>query len=280
MKKHIKTLIFASIFIFISCEENLPVIGSVPSTFTKKVLIEEFTGAWCGYCPDGAARLEAIIDSNNGNVIGVSMHSGDEMSVAHTDYLGSVYQNTGYPSGMVDRFAINDIVSINRGWWEGVAVDQLTKITNCGLAIESNISGSKAKIEVHTGFNESLTGDLRLTVYLIEDNVIGDGYGYDQSNYYNQDPNSPFYELGNPIVGYEHNHTLRAILSEPMGDIINSTLIESGVDLITEYSIDISSFNKGKLSIVAFITSIGTDHTKHEILNVQRCEIDGLKDWD
>ena len=36
-----------------NCEDKKkePTIGPVPESFTKKVLIEEFTGAWCGYCP-------------------------------------------------------------------------------------------------------------------------------------------------------------------------------------------------------------------------------------
>ena len=41
------------------------VISSVPSSFTKKVLIEEFTGAWCQFCPDGAYILGNIINANN-----------------------------------------------------------------------------------------------------------------------------------------------------------------------------------------------------------------------
>ena len=44
--------------------------------------------------------------------------------------------------------------------------------------------------------------------------------------------------------------------------------------------VDISSYNKNNLSIVAFVTYIGTSITEHEILNVQKCGIDGFQDWD
>ena len=107
MKKYIKILSITFGCFFFGCEEEVLEIGPVPESFTKKVLIEEFTGAWCGYCPDGAHRLENIINLNDGNVIGVSLHNGDQMAVGHTDYLGSIYQNTGFPSGMVDRISIN-----------------------------------------------------------------------------------------------------------------------------------------------------------------------------
>ena len=280
MKKYIKFLMITFGWFFFSCEEEVLEIGPVPESFTKKVLIEEFTGAWCGYCPDGAHRLENIIDSNDGNVIGVSLHNGDQMAVGHTDYLGSIYQNTGFPSGMVDRLSINDVVSINRGWWEGVAMDQLTKVASCGLAIKSDVSGSKANIEVRVGFNAYMTGSYKLSVYLIEEKVSGEGYGYDQSNFYDTDPNSPFYQLGNPIVGYEHNHTLRAILSEQSGDSIDSSYIISGGEFSSSYSVDISSYDDDNLSVVAFITLIGSTFTEHEVMNVQSCDINSLQDWD
>ena len=41
-----------------------------------------------------------------------------------------------------------------------------------------------------------------VTVYLIEDDVTGSGYGYDQVNYYDSESESPFYGLGNPIVEF------------------------------------------------------------------------------
>ena len=282
MNQYLKFLFFG-LLIFAGCEDELDdfQVSKVPSTFTKKVLIEEFTGAWCGYCPDGAHIVESIINDNNGKVVGVSLHDGDAMEVAHTNILENTYQNTGYPSGMVDRVSVNGNTCINRGYWEYVASDQLTKTAVCGLAIISEVNGQNATVEVHAGFNSTLNGDdYRLTVYLIEDGVTGTGYGYDQRNYYNTDPESPFYNLGDPIEGYEHNHTLRAILSESLGDAIMVSEMASGGEHIETYTVDLSSYNKNNLSIVAFVTKIGSTIAEHEIMNVQKCDIDGFQDWD
>ena len=282
MNQYLKILIFG-LLVFAGCEDKPDdfQVSKVPSAFTKKVLIEEFTGAWCGYCPDGAHRVQSIIDNNNGNAIGVSLHSSDDMAIAHTNYLETTYQNTGYPSGMVDRVPFNGTTSTwNRGSWEYVANDQLIKISSCGLAIKSEINGASATVEVHAGFNTTLNGDYKLTVYLIEDGVTGTGYGYDQRNYYNTDSESPFYEKGDPIEGYEHNHTLRAVLSESLGDPISPSSLVSGGDHIDTYTVDLSSYNKNNLSIVAFVTYIGSTFTEHEVMNVQKCDIDGFQDWD
>ena len=135
-------------------------------------------------------------------------------------------------------------------------------------------------MEVHAGFNSTLNGDYKLTVYLIEDGVTGTGYGYDQRNYYDTDSESPFYNLGDPIEGYEHNHTLRAVLSESLGDPIMVSEMVSGGEHIGTYTVDLSSYNKNNLSIVAFVTYIGSTITEHEIMNVQKCGIDGFQDWD
>ena len=281
MNQYLKILLFG-LLVFGGCEDEPDdfEVSKVPSTFTKKVLIEEFTGAWCGYCPDGAHIVESIINDNNGKVVGVSLHSGDAMEVAHTNFLETTYQNTGYPSGMVDRVPVNGNTCINRGYWEYVASDQLTKTAVCGLAIKSEVIGKNATVEVHAGFNTTLSGEFRLTVYLIEDGVTGTGYGYDQSNYYNEVAESPFYNLGNPIEGYEHNHTLRAILSESLGDAIMVSEMASGGEHIETYTVDLSSYNKNNLSIVAFVTKIGSTIAEHEIMNVQKCDIDGFQDWD
>ena len=54
----------------------------------------------------------------------------------------------------------------------------------------------------------------------------------------------------------------------------------SGGEHIETYTVDLSSYNKNNLSIVAFVTYIGSTITEHEIMNVQKCDIDGFQDWD
>ena len=287
MKKYLNSSIFIIFFITFSCEDakKSNIISSVPSSFTKKVLIEEFTGAWCQFCPDGAYILGNIINANNENVIGVSIYSGDDMEIEHANFLINTYQNTGFPSGMVDRVVAttdyygNSIVSMNRGWWDYIATIQLEKIASCGLAIKSDVSNGNAEIDVHVGFNEQIQGDIRLNVYLIEDNITGTGYGFDQRNFYNTDTSSTFFGLGDPIQGYAHNHTLRQILTESQGSPISSEAILSG-EYIETFQITVERFDKNELSIVAFVNNLGPSFAEHEVLNTKKCSIEGFEDWD
>ena len=271
-------------FVFFACSDNNeePEFSVMPLSFTKKVLIEEFTAAWCGYCPWGAAIVENIVNDNE-NVIPVAVHVRDGMAIDHSSFLEMTYQNNSYPAGMVDRapYNVNDttqVVSFNAGYFTYFSANQLLLEAECGLAMRSKVSGDIAMIEVRAGFNTVLDGDYRLTVYLLEDGVTGSGYGFDQINWDNEEPQSDFYEMGDPIVGYVHNHTLRAVLSGELGDPLDESVLTSGGEHIASYSIGISNYDKKKLSAVAFIQRIGTDFTQHEVLNVQQVGITGFQD--
>ena len=276
-------LVVSLSLIFFSCEDKSVIknISEAPTEFTKKVLIEEFTGSWCGYCPSGAETLSNLISNNNKNVIGVAIHSGDQMATTHAEFLENTYVSAGYPSGMIDRVSYDGIVCLNRGYWDWITQGQLVKTAICGLAIKSEVNGENANIEVHTSFDTTLNKDnYKLNVYLIEDNISQDGNGYDQRNYYNEDPQSSFYELGDPIINYKHNHTLRETLSvESLGDAFTKD-ITPGITHVKEYSINISEYNKNNLSIVSFVVFIGENANDHEVLNVQKTDIDGVQDWD
>jgi hypothetical protein len=56
-----------------------------------------------------------------------------------------------------------------------------------------------------------------MNVYVIEDSVKGTGSGWDQVNYYNTQSGHTYYGAGNPIVGFNHMHVVRAMLGGPFG---------------------------------------------------------------
>ncbi|OFY95760.1 MAG: hypothetical protein A3K10_07650 [Bacteroidetes bacterium RIFCSPLOWO2_12_FULL_31_6] len=261
-----------------TCEYD---INTPPSSFTKKVMIEEFTASWCGYCPDGAYRIDQLEETYSGQVIAAAIHSGDIMEIDQYDLLDNEFDNSGFPSGMVDRVPYLYEVAMSRSYWSGVAYTQLMKTPNCGLAIKSSVSGNNATIEVHAAFNTTLSGDIRLTVYVTEDGVTGSaGSDYDQENYYNSDSSSPFYGLGDPIVGYEHNHLLRAVASDYLGDAIASSYLVAGGEFTKTYTVDVSGYTQSKTKIVAFVSEVGSTYDTHEVLNAQEVTIGGIQDWD
>jgi hypothetical protein len=72
---------------------------------------------------------------------------------------------------------------------------------------------------------------------------------------------------------------LRKVLTNTYGIPFTSSS-SPGTEFIDNFKEDITNFNKNKLSVVAFITYNGAAATNHEVLNAQKCDIDGFQDWD
>ena len=64
---------------FTACEPNTPQEpekqDTIPASFPKKHLIEEFTGQACGYCPDGMDAVHEFV-GNDTNWVLVLHHAG------------------------------------------------------------------------------------------------------------------------------------------------------------------------------------------------------------
>jgi hypothetical protein len=261
---------------------GLPTIGPVPDHFTQKVLIEEFTGEWCGYCPDGALLLESAQDAHPTTVYGASVHEGDPYQTASTGTFTSTFGIGSYPSGMVNRVAQGGSPALDRNYWSGAAASQLGQTAVCGLAMQSYYAGTDSLyIEVHCGFLSPLSGDYRVTIYLIENGIVSNG----QQNYYNTPgsvtPDNPaLNNIGDPIQNWTHNDVLRKVVTADMGDVIPASALITGGEYVKKYGTTVTGFNKSNIRILAFINFVGSDAATHQILNVQQASVGEIKVWD
>ncbi|MFN0188603.1 MAG: Omp28-related outer membrane protein [Bacteroidia bacterium] len=258
-------------------------LSAVPSNFTQKVLLETYTGAGQPQSTDGFVKISNITTTNSTKAIPVSIHFSDGMEIAQYTTLTNTYSNGNpmtFPSAMVNRTASVGQVILNRTQWQSNFDVAKAKTAKCGLAIESAISGSNATIIVHCGFNQTLAGNYTVTTYLTEDNVAGSGLMYDQRNSYNSSSGHPYYGVGDPILGFNHNQVLRKVLSTPLGDpITGSNLTANGKQIFT-YSTSISGFKSNDLYVVSFINKVGSTTTAHEIMNVQKVKVGNTQSWD
>ena len=260
---------------------GFPTIDPVPSTFSQKVLVEEYTGEWCGYCPDGALKIEELEGLHPDVVYGAAVHDNDPYAlVPFSTNLESTFNVTGFPSGTVNRIPQGVDVAIDRNMWSGTAGSLLVNTAVCGLAMTSyKTTTDSMYVEVHCGFNSTLSGDYRLTVYLVENGIVSDG----QANYYDDgsiDPNSPLVGIGDPIDDWVHNDVIRKVLTADLGDAIPSSKMIPGGEHVVKLGTPIGTFNDDNLSIIAFINKVGGAPTEHEILNVQKAKLQEVKNWD
>jgi hypothetical protein len=272
----------------------------VPDRFSKKVLIEELTGAWCGYCPRGPHYLHAIDSMYEEEVIDYAIHVGDVMEVPElvtssgANMLDSgLFLNTGYPNGCINRGQpLSDPSD-----WPGAVPSEIGLYAKCGLAIDASIlSGNALTVIVHTGFAQALYTSYRLNVFLVEDNVHSAGNSnYDQHNYYSSTGTSPdssynyygglypqrYYDLPPVITDYHYSMVLRKLLSAvPYGDVIPESEMTKGHDFKKSYTVNLTGFDKTKCYIVAFVDKYGTELPHHQVQNIQRVKVGQVKMWD
>lgn len=232
--------------------ENGDLLNTDADTFTvvapiQRALIEDYTGTWCGYCP----RLQGIIEevhalTDHVTTIAIHKSSGgadsDPYEYEHIDALAEIYNPYGeYPKGLINRtIAWND----NN---PNTVLEYVGGESNIGIAAKTKLNGSELSVDVRVASTSSLT-DRKIVVAALENLLY-----HDQTNYLNTDPNSPWYQQGNPIPDYENNHVLRHAMTNIFGDVIPQT--DALTDYKKSYQMDMSTYfeNPQDGEVVIFI---------------------------
>ena len=209
-----------------------------------------------------------------------SIHHSDAMETTHYDALNNVFYNHSQNSAMINRLFDRGSAVFEMQDWNDMVNSALDLKATCGLALRTEVVGDDLQIDVHAGFSAPQSGDLYVSVYLLEDDVTGTGPMYDQLNFFHQDANHPFYNSGSPIQGFHHNRVLREVVSAGMGDLLNPSRVKAGDSDLKKYFVDISSYNahksnqtQTKLTVIAFIHRIGV--TADDFSGTQRTELPG-----
>jgi hypothetical protein len=256
------------------------VIGAVPSTFTQKALLENFTSATD---PDGAENDLLIRNATSANptrVVAASFHVGDAMEGTPTYEITNLVNggNTpALPGVMQNRLnyagkLINDDMT-----WDAYLNTTLAATPAAGLAIETSVNGNVVQARVHAGFNSNQTGAWNLVVYVTRNNVTGTGSGYDQANGSNGNPASPLYHQGDPIVGYSHHFVTTKVLTPIEGTPVPPVYQTIGGHYVQQFVFDVRSTTvTSDLNVVAFLV----DATDQYVLNAQQVRVGQTQNWD
>ncbi len=185
----------------------------------KNVILEEYTGIHCTYCPDGHAIAQSIADANPGRVVLINIHQGSfaTPSTGEPDYrtpfgdaLAGQTALTGYPSGTVNRHLFNGATTtaLNRSAWGAAATSIMTEISPVNVGIESAYDAPSRTLTVtvevyYTAGSPAPTN--YLNVVLLQDSIYGPQTG------------------GNMGNNYHHKHMLRHMITGQWGDTINNT---------------------------------------------------------
>ena len=235
--------------------------------YVKKVMVEDFTGHKCTYCPTAHRVLDDLVDVYGNKIVPLSIHAGAftgldaEFTTDFTTTEGTTifedFQVSSTPKGLVDRTIYDSNLSLFSGAWGNAIQQQLddTTLLKVGVFIENSYNDASRKLttEISIEFFNDYNDTLSLAVYYIQDSIIApqiDGALY---------PNDHVHD-------YLHRHVFRGSLSGAYGEeIISGTIVNNQVvDKTYTLTLD-AAFNEENCAIVAFVFDTETK----EILNVE-----------
>ena len=241
----------------------------------RNVVIEEFTGRNCGYCPDGHLIANQICNNNPGRVWAVNIHAGGYAPTSYPNFntedgntIHGGFSISGYPTGVVNR---STSAGQNRGQWNGLATQQMAQASelNVGGEVVINPETREASITVEVYYTGNSTESTNyLTVYMLQDSIWGSQSG---------GSSNPSQWVGGQ---YCHMHILRDVIGESAwGDPISPTTAGTLITKEYTYAIPemIGSPNGVEVDIenihfLAFVCARTTNNPARNILSANMLE--------
>ncbi|MBA5793669.1 Omp28-related outer membrane protein [Flavobacterium sp. xlx-214] len=219
--------------------------------FKHRVAAEDFTGAWCVYCPRVSYAIDESEKVNGDKFVASGLHIGDlsASSQYHDPYnyspvtaLEKALKVTGYPTAYINRDKK----------WKGPENNninyplELYKTTSSvGIKVESTLGASSGTAKVSLKFGEDIKQQLKYVVYVQEDGLV-----YRQANgtsLYGNDTGKGRWEMN-----FVHNNVVRAG-TEIMGtDIAKDKVTNSEINL-DNLSFNYTSVDASKLEITVLV---------------------------
>lgn len=238
---------------------------ATPIKFEKNVLIEQYTGTWCGYCTRAIAQIDNLMLSDK-KIVHVSLHLSDAMTFNLNNSLFQSFGFTGVPTVHADRSVV----------WNG-NISLITPLHNsakAGLAINVSNTGNTVTATVRVKFGTEFSENLKLSVYLLDNELIAN-----QANYYNTDASSPYYQKGSPIINFVHKNVITKTATDMFGDAIPPASVGTGT--IFTKTFNFTGFSPDKLSnirVAAFVTYLSGNNAK-KVLNSIMGSVGDNKDF-
>ncbi|MFA7615630.1 MAG: T9SS type A sorting domain-containing protein [Moheibacter sp.] len=212
------------------------IVSTTPEN--KKAILEEFTGIYCVYCPEGHAIAEQILTQNPGNAFAINIHQGGYAAPSggdpdfRTPWGNAIAGQTGlagYPAATVNRHVFpgrsqgaSGTTAMNRNYWKTSALEIIATPSYLNMAVEASIDIETRLLTVHveayyTGSSPESTN--LLNVALLQNNTKGPQTGGGSGNNYN------------------HMRRLVDLITGQWGETITTTSAGSFVDKTYTYTI-------------------------------------------
>lgn len=244
----------------------------------KKVILEDFTGTWCGWCPEGTVLLEQILAAHPANFIPIASHSGDALEITDANEVPTALGVSGFPMGAVDRFNFpgQSTIAIQRNDWSDAFNTRAALTAKASVSFTNTTkAGNTYTTTVNVKFTSAPTAGvpIKMNVYILEDSIPAIGT-LEQHNY-----SSAVQNGDSPLTNWYLNSTVRKPLGGVWGyaDMIPSTVVVgTNYTKSITFTLDTTWVPK-HINIVAFVAYDGAAaENKKEIINSEQMALRSL----
>lgn len=187
---------------------------TIPASFPKKHLIEEFTGQSCGYCPDGMNSISTYTQGESNWVL-ILHHYGygtDHFSVSGSQIIQKALSENGAPAICINRAKTNygsgNAIIFHPGYLPQTSKSQFATETYASVVIDNTYDPATRQLNVTVSgalCKEDYPA-LQLTVLVKESGMI--------------DTQKDYYYTFNGWEQFRHTNAVRLYLSNAKGDAI------------------------------------------------------------
>ncbi|MBS1646524.1 MAG: Omp28-related outer membrane protein [Bacteroidetes bacterium] len=237
-----------------------------------KMVVEEGTGTWCGWCPRGTCYMDSMKVMHPDSVVLVAVHNStsDPMQVpVYDNGMTSLPGFTGFPTITADRKTLYDPSQIFQAY-----SDHQPDFGFANIALAATLSGSNLSVVASATTAVAMNGAYNFAVVLTEDSLYGTSTAWDQHNYYQggasgqmRDGTSgwDFDVLPNPVpaASMHYDHVARSITGTYKGtnNSLPASMTAGGTYTYTFTSIPMNAAWKTRnMKVILMLIDAGADH--------------------
>lgn len=245
----------------IHTNDTLPaMVKCVPSLPLKRLVFEESTGTWCGYCVRGTMIMDRFVNEYPGMAAQIAVHSDDPMAINAYDSC-MLHWISGYPSILFNREKVLIDDNMNNAYNQHKNDFGYAYITLGNI----NIVGDQVSIPVTFEPVVTIT-DPNVILVITESNVTGplNNENWAQANGYSGMAGDWGGFENQPMVIYNmrYHFVARSITPYPFGDPLNlpETIVSGQTYNVTVSATLDTSWNRDNLQYIIMLIN-GQDST-------------------
>lgn len=234
--------------------------AGVSAVVPRRVVGEEATGTWCGWCPRGTVYMDRMYHDYPDMFIPIAVHDSDPMTNHEYNHAFTLFFDyPAYPTVAMDRKIIVDPVDLD----SSIQV-LLQAVTPVDVTVRTSLDSLDNTLYIEgeiTTYTQRTNAKYQLVLVLVENDVRGTSNGYRQTNYYAGGIHGPMggYEnLPNPVPASQmrYDYVARQLPHDFQGlsGLVSAAFQENDIFQYNTSLVLPPAYDTDQLYVVAMVT--------------------------